>query len=318
MNNSTAIIGAGEETGGIAGRIELCEGTFGRLINYAVVSGENNTGGIFGRVEYQTSDAVTLEYLVNTDSITGGQSTAGGCIGLIYDSERRGDHRVRYSANYGPVTAGSGEVGGIVGNGKSSRMIIERSANHGRIAGGANVSRVGGIAGSMGQDPGGITLGENMELAYCCNRGTISSGNFESFAGGLLGYQEEGNQSDSTHWMTHDCYNMGIWGLLQPISMKITVVSSDVSIIMRRSGIVLMWGKWQMAMPLSAHIKMPVSGITMICIIGKAVEKAGMLIPLQMNNFDFTKIWVIDSDGSKNEGYPYLKDCPFQFIYWDK
>ena len=29
-------------------------------------------------------------------------------------------------------------------------------------------------------------------------------------------------------------------------------------------------------------------------------------------------IWVIDSDGSKNEGYPYLKDCPFQFIYWDK
>ena len=36
------------------------------------------------------------------------------------------------------------------------------------------------------------------------------------------------------------------------------------------------------------------------------------------NNFDFTNIWVIDSDGSKNEGYPYLKDCPFQFIYWDK
>ena len=35
-------------------------------------------------------------------------------------------------------------------------------------------------------------------------------------------------------------------------------------------------------------------------------------------NFDFDNIWVIDSDGSKNEGYPYLKDCPFQFIYWDK
>lgn len=324
MNNSTAIIGAGEETGGIAGRIELCEGTFGRLINYAVVSGENNTGGIFGRVEYTTSSAVTLEYLVNTDSITGGQSTAGGCIGLIYDSERRGDHRVRYSANYGPVTAGSGEVGGIVGNGKSSRMIIERSANHGRIAGGANVSRVGGIAGSMGQDPGGITLGENMELAYCCNRGTISSGNFESFAGGLLGYQEEGNQSDSTHWMTHDCYNMGSvttdqhednGGIIGCVDHYAEVrYCINVGKVADGNGVV---GTHKDACIWYAHdlyyLKDSGKGWKAKEFLSSEAKNSSTF-----NNFDFTNIWVIDSDGSKNEGYPYLKDCPFQFIYWDK
>ena len=29
-------------------------------------------------------------------------------------------------------------------------------------------------------------------------------------------------------------------------------------------------------------------------------------------NFDFTNIWIIDSN-NYNGGYPYLRDCPFQF-----
>ena len=35
------------------------------------------------------------------------------------------------------------------------------------------------------------------------------------------------------------------------------------------------------------------------------------------NNFDFSGkgVWIIDSDNSKNNGFPYLRDCPFQSIY---
>lgn len=121
------------------------------------------------------------------------------------------EHKISYCANYGKVSnSGNGNLGGILGQGDSKKMIIMNSANHGEIAGGSNgASQVGGIAGRMGKDPKGITIGNNMELAYCCNRGNISSDNVDSHVGGILGYQEEGNDYDENHWMTHDCYNSG-------------------------------------------------------------------------------------------------------------
>ena len=69
---------------------------------------------------------------------------------------------------------------------------------------------MGGIAGRLGENGSGlIGMTDNMEMAYCCNRGKISSDNKYSNVGGLLGYQEDGHFADDVTYMTHDCYNAG-------------------------------------------------------------------------------------------------------------
>ena len=58
----------------------------------------------------------------------------------------------------------------------------------------------------MGQDPKGaglVTHYRNMLLEQCINTGSVNAGTRSSFVGGILGYQEEGEQSNVENCVNH-------------------------------------------------------------------------------------------------------------------
>ena len=314
-------------TGGIAGKVDFTEGTYTHMINYSNIAGMEQTGGIFGYIGLETSTThnLNIQYAVNAGEVSGSQNV-GGCVGRLYDDMNDVEHKISYCANYGKVSnSGNGNLGGILGQGDSKKMIIMNSANHGEIAGGSNgASQVGGIAGRMGKDPKGITIGNNMELAYCCNRGNISSDNVDSHVGGILGYQEEGNDYDENHWMTHDCYNSGsitsdqksdnggIVGCVDSYSevvrcINIGKVSPNGNGVVgtRKSSVI-----WH-------HHDLYYLDSTGSGWCAESFSDSEKKNTSTFNNFDFSGkgVWIIDSDNSKNNGFPYLRDCPFQSIY---
>ena len=314
-------------TGGIAGKVDFTEGTYTHMINYSNIAGMEQTGGIFGYIGLETSTThnLNIQYAVNAGEVSGSQNV-GGCVGRLYDDMNDVEHKISYCANYGKVSnSGNGNLGGILGQGDSKKMIIMNSANHGEIAGGSNgASQVGGIAGRMGKDPKGITIGNNMELAYCCNRGNISSDNVDSHVGGILGYQEEGNDYDENHWMTHDCYNSGsitsdqksdnggIVGCVDSYSEVVRCINIG-KVSPNGNGVV---GTRKSSVIWHHHDLYYLDG-TGSGWCAESFSDSEKKNTSTFNNFDFSGkcVWIIDSDNSKNNGFPYLRDCPFQSIY---
>ncbi len=314
-------------TGGIAGKVDFTDGTYTHMINYSNIAGMEQTGGIFGYIGLETSTThnLNIQYAVNAGEVSGSQNV-GGCVGRLYDDMNDVEHKISYCANYGKVSnSGNGNLGGILGQGDSKKMIIMNSANHGEIAGGSNgASQVGGIAGRMGKDPGGVTIGNNMELAYCCNRGNISSDNVDSHVGGILGYQEEGNDYDENHWMTHDCYNSGsitsdqksdnggIVGCVDSYSEVVRCINIG-KVSPNGNGVV---GTRKSSVIWHHHDLYYLDG-TGSGWCAESFSDSEKKNTSTFNNFDFSGkgVWVIDSDNSKNNGFPYLRDCPFQSIY---
>ena len=314
-------------TGGIAGKVDFTEGTYTHMINYSNIAGMEETGGIFGYIGLETSTThnLNIQYAVNAGTVSGSRNV-GGCVGRLYDDMNDVEHKISYCANYGKVSnSGNGNLGGILGQGDSKKTIIMNSANHGEIAGGSNgASQVGGIAGRMGKDPKGVTIGNNMELAYCCNRGNISSDNVDSHVGGILGYQEEGNDYDENHWMTHDCYNSGsitsdqksdnggIVGCVDSYSEVVRCINIG-KVSPNGNGVV---GTRKSSVIWHHHDLYYLDG-TGSGWCAESFSDSEKKNTSTFNNFDFSGkgVWIIDSDNSKNNGFPYLRDCPFQSIY---
>ncbi|WP_455622259.1 hypothetical protein [Parabacteroides sp.] len=314
-------------TGGIAGKVDFTDGTYTHMINYGNIAGMEQTGGIFGYIGLETSTThnLNIQYAVNAGEVSGSQNV-GGCVGRLYDDMNDVEHKISYCANYGKVSnSGNGNLGGILGQGDSKKMVVMNSANHGEIAGGSNgASQVGGIAGRMGKDPGGVTIGNNMELAYCCNRGNISSDNVDSHVGGILGYQEEGNDYDENHWMTHDCYNSGsitsdqksdnggIVGCVDSYSEVVRCINIG-KVSPNGNGVV---GTRKSSAIWHHHDLYYLDG-TGGGWCAESFSDSEKKSTSTFNNFDFSGkgVWIIDSDNSKNNGFPYLRDCPFQSIY---
>ena len=91
------------------------------------------TGGIFGYIGLETSTThnLNIQYAVNAGEVSGSQNV-GGCVGRLYDDMNDVEHKISYCANYGKVSnSGNGNLGGILGQGDSKKMIIMNSANHG-------------------------------------------------------------------------------------------------------------------------------------------------------------------------------------------
>lgn len=314
-------------TGGIAGKVDFTEGTYTHMINYSNIAGMEQTGGIFGYIGLETSTThnLNIQYTVNAGTVSGSRNV-GGCVGRLYDDMNDVEHKISYCANYGKVSnSGNGNLGGILGQGDSKKTIIMNSANHGEIAGGSNgASQVGGIAGRMGKDPKGVTIGNNMELAYCCNRGNISSDNVDSHVGGILGYQEEGNDYDENHWMTHDCYNSGsitsdqksdnggIVGCVDSYSEVVRCINIG-KVSPNGNGVV---GTRKSSVIWHHHDLYYLDG-TGSGWCAESFSDSEKKNTSTFNNFDFSGkgVWIIDSDNSKNNGFPYLRDYPFQSIY---
>lgn len=317
----------GSCTGGVIGRLDYVTGDYENLLNYGPVGGYDVAAGIIGYIEIKGyKKEFNLRYCVNTGEISGNNDT-GGVVGRLYNNRSNNDSKnniVSYSANYGTISNSSGSVGGIIGIGNSVRMMVKHSANHGMITGNSKTARVGGIAGSLGKDPGGagLTIGQNMELAYCCNRGTISGSDRHAYVGGLLGYQEEGNQSDETYWMTHDCYNMGnvtsdqdhdnggIIGCVDHYSEIRRCI--NVGEVSYGNGVVGTHKSSSIWYHHDIYYKEDSGGGWCAEPFSVSQKKTSGTF----KNFDFSDTWQIDSNDKMNKGYPYLKECPFQSIYY--
>lgn len=319
-NGKTVTNSSDSSTGGIVGYIQHKYGTLEYLINYGTITGAKNTGGIIGRASVDDSgDKMQLRYMVNTATVTG-KNNVGGCVGAIDGSDSKGNE-IYYSANYGSVTnSGGGSVGGILGYGSVAHSAIFNCANHGTICGGSGgSSNVGGICGRFGwHSSSSVTKNNNTELAYCCNRGTISSDDYNSFVGGVLGRQSLGSTVDDTHWMVHDCYNSGpvtsdhdrdTGGLIGYVDhtseVQCCVNTGKVS---HGNGVV---GTRKSAAVWYHHhlYYLEDTGKGWNCDQFKEKDKGKQST---YKGFDFSNTWNLDS--STNNGYPYLRNCPFQFV----
>lgn len=323
VSNTTAIKNTkGDMTGGVIGKVETYTGTYNHFLNYGNVEGLNFTGGVFGWVEgFGPYDSLhhNIDYAVNLGDVSG-TKTVGGCFAVIDNTY--GHFTVKKSANYGKISnSGEGYIGGIVGLGNSTYLSVMNCANHGEIAAGSGKSEVGGIAGKLGVDATFVSQSNNMRMGYCCNRGKVSSGNKHSHIGGLLGYQEEGMDNDDVNYMTHDCYNTGevtsnqdkdnggIVGFVDHFAEVVRCI--NIGKVHHGNGVV---GTHKDAGVWYHHNLYYLEGTGKgWCATSfkesKKKEKA------TFNDFDFDKVWAIDENDKMNNGFPYLRDCPFQSIY---
>ena len=310
---------SGESTGGVAGQIEFNKCDIVNLANYATITGCDYTGGIIGKLQCKDlSASVNVEKALNQGSVTG-TANVGGCVGYIErTAETEHDVYIKTCGNTASVKSTAvGNVGGIVGYANLSQVRLQGCANHGSVEG-TEESKVGGIAGRLGKNGSGLTgASDNMEMAYCCNRGEISSGNIGSNVGGLLGYQEDGVWYDDVTYMTHDCYNAGEvtsdqdddnGGIVGNVDNFAEVVRCiNFGNVSYGNAVV---GTHKAGTDWYHHNLYYVEGS------GKgwnadSFKKDDRSKKEIYENFDFTNNWIIDTN--KNDGYPYLRNCPFQF-----
>ncbi|MDE6027631.1 MAG: hypothetical protein K2G23_06135 [Muribaculaceae bacterium] len=202
------------------------------------MTGEDQTGGIVGQLdkEYpyglQTSSSrrFELKWCVNIGAVTGNRYV-GGIVGIHnnldynyignendYLTSSAADILFTYCMNGGEIKGQGvdGSIGGVfkdtsgVGGilGFSGRYAgIMNCANHGNVYGVSRFHGVGGVVGSAGFDAAMTGMTDrfrNVDVKQCMNSATVSSGNRDTYVGGVVGYLEEGNKSDVS-----ECYNTG-------------------------------------------------------------------------------------------------------------
>lgn len=196
-------------------------------VNRGTVLGNSCVGGIVGYVDktrpgQATTDnkTLTVQWCANAGEVNGA-STVGGIVGEIHSGDPRSgyggldndesDIDVLNCVNMAKITAsgtssGNSGVGGIVGF-TNHRVKVASCANHGSILAAGHVHAVGGVAGSLGQDPTGLGIVNeflNARIEFCCNTGSVDTQVSSVSAGGVLGYLEEGVNSHLAN-----CYNKG-------------------------------------------------------------------------------------------------------------
>lgn len=310
---------SGSMTGGVCGFLEYNHGDVANLINYGKVDGSSATGGIFGQAKVGGGDKMVLTYMVNAGDVSG-KDNVGGCVGFITGNGSTGNE-INNSVNFSSVTNnGGGSIGGILGYGDIAKSSIFSSSNHGNIKGGSSgASNVGGICGRFGwHSSSSVTKNDNIELARCCNTGTISSDHYDSYVGGVLGRQALGSTIDDTHWMVHDCYNKGpvpsrhdkdaggIVGYVDHTSeVQCCYSSGDIE---KGNGVV---GTHKGGSVWYHHHLYYLEGTAEGWNCDK-IKKSNKGKESSYGGFDFNNVWHIDS--SKNDEMPHLKDCHFQFF----
>lgn len=307
----------GTSTGGVAGLVQYANCDVSNLINYSKVTGCDYTGGVIGRVEMQgDSDNFYVEMLLN-QGVVAGTVNVGGCLGYV-SKYYYNEFTIKNSCNNESVTStAEGNVGGIIGYGNLSRLHVLHCANHGSVVG-KGESKVGGIAGRLGMNGSGVIgIVDNMEMAFCCNRGVISSDNKYSNVGGLLGYQEDGHFSDDVTYMTHDCYNAGTVTSEQDDDNGGIVGNVDNFGEVVRC---INFGKVSYGNAVVGTHKAGTDWYHHNLYYEDGTGKGWCADSFKHDdrgkkdiyeNFDFSSVWDIDSN--KNDGYPHLRNCPFQF-----
>ena len=284
----------------------------------------DSTGGIIGRLNQEgKAKNFYLKNAVNVGKVTG-TGQVGGCVGHYWASGILNlgietIHYILYCANYGEVNGSNGgNVGGIIGYFNARKAVVSHSANHGKVYGSGNDVKVGGIAGRMGSnDEAGTALPNNMELSYSCNFGEVGSNTGNANVGGLLGWQEQGSPDDETHYMLHNCYNMGIvptnqdsdnGGVLGCIDHLGEVQNCyNAKKVSHGNGIIGTHKGGSIFYHHNLYV-LEDSGKYWCADKFKESDKSK---ESTYKGFDFKSIWAVST--STNNGFPYLRDCPYQF-----
>ncbi len=212
---SGTIEASGENCGGIIGKVEGSE--VRQCINYATITGSTDTGGIIGYMVRSSSTNPYVTYTVNVGSVTGSGRVGGIVAGINIGTDDLHDI-VTYCANFGTVRCNNGSVsignkayGGIVGDSFEAGSRVVGCANHGKVSGNISAHGVGGIAGSMGNDPDGADSKDqyNFIISNCINTGNLSNENADAHIGGILGYAEEGDDGYHPDAAVLGCLNKG-------------------------------------------------------------------------------------------------------------
>lgn len=283
-----------------------------------------NVGGIIGDIhEEGKAKNFYLKNAVNVGKVTG-TGQVGGCVGHYWASGILNlgietIHYILYCANYGEVNGSNGgNVGGIIGYFNARKAVVSHSANHGKVYGSGNDVKVGGIAGRMGSnDEAGTALPNNMELSYSCNFGEVGSNTGNANVGGLLGWQEQGSPDDETHYMLHNCYNMGIvptnqdsdnGGVLGCIDHLGEVQNCyNAKKVSHGNGIIGTHKGGSIFYHHNLYV-LEDSGKYWCADKFKESDKSK---ESTYKGFDFKSVWAVST--STNNGFPYLRDCPYQF-----
>mgnify|MGYP001047432871 FL=1 len=209
-------------------------------------------------------------------------------------------------------------MGGIIGYFNARKAVVSHSANHGKVYGSGSDVKVGGIAGRMGSnDEAGTALPNNMELSYSCNFGEVGSNTGNANVGGLLGWQEQGSPDDETHYMLHNCYNMGIvptnqdsdnGGVLGCIDHLGEVQNCyNAKKVSHGNGIIGTHKGGSIFYHHNLYV-LEDSGKYWCADKFKESDKSK---ESTYKGFDFKSVWAVST--STNNGFPYLRDCPYQF-----
>ncbi|MDL2209050.1 hypothetical protein LJB97_05455 [Parabacteroides sp. OttesenSCG-928-O15] len=319
--------------GGICGTLSNESGNLDLLVNFSSVVGNgdsHNTGGIIG---YTDPNVITITNAINRGNVSGGESI-GGIVGKIVTNDKGHDRgslmAIKESVNYGAITGsykGGSVLRGLGGIAGAIEYCVEiaHCANHGPVTADTNTTYngVGGIVGVAGHDGTTQSNDNQINVHHCCNTGTVTTkmgtGNKKWAVGGVVGRLYFGYPGDLHSTRVHNCYNTGkvvgdsnkdnggIVGTIENYGHVNECVNigkvdhgnggvgthTDVSheiknvYILKGSG-----GNWA-AYQFSTSDK----------------GKKGTFSHLTFSS-DY---WTIDTSHSKNDGYPYLSNCYYQF-----
>lgn len=156
------------------------------------VEGYKSVGGLIGHMGATDDDNLIIENCANSASVRAENDGAGGIVGLQYATAK-----MKMNTNYGDVTAGTGDAGGIVGYVRFGPVTFEQCKNQGKIT--ADTGCAAGICGSTNDN-------ERDELFIfqdCMNSGEITGGSGDS--GGIVGFIK----SDNADMVFHSNENSG-------------------------------------------------------------------------------------------------------------
>jgi len=200
--------------GGLVGGTEYYDTTITitHCVNSGSVTATGNfggyAGGLVGIMEYNTT--ATITHCVNSGDVTTTGCSAGGIAG--YNSGT-----ITNCTNRGSVTAKDDCAGGIAGYNSGT---ITNCTNSGSVtatdghAGGIAVENYGTItnctnSGSVTATDGyagGIAVGNHGTITNCINSGSVTvtaTGEyFQSYAGGIAGYNDESRAIDNSYSLT--------------------------------------------------------------------------------------------------------------------
>lgn len=304
----------GSFLGGIVGYLSSAR-QVERLVNYSAIAGGIHVGGVAGHI----GGSVTLEKCVNLGAVTGA-TQVGGIAGY-------GDWEAQIiadCANFGAVSSSTAPtdesgIGGIMGK-NASQCTIRGCTNRGQVSVTRGDSKihtgVGGIAGYLGE--GGMGT-DYIRVERCCNFGVIetSAGStYRNRLGGIVGYMRGGSPGHDNKVLY--CYNRGkVNGRSKDDNGGITGTSNNctAATYSYNSGPVA-FGNGGVGHRESATDAIDTHYLYIE--LGSGGEwKATTFHPMYKSEkssyekFDFNTVWNVD--GTTNDGYPFLRDCYYQF-----